>query len=168
MSYYDYTYSDNVYQRKPYPDQYYDADYSYNDINSQSAVASADTGGSAVGSLTNRRTDLVAAASGGGDCCPHVVDPTLFFLVFAAVPVAVYAVYVAITMNLMRRRKRRKRSETNVNRTEINSTGIDSTGINSTGINSTETADTPEPTAHEAEDRIYSAIMIGTVLNSLI
>ena len=56
-----------------------------------------------------RRSDLVAAASAGGDCCPHVVDPIFYFGILAGIAVAVYYINQAITMNL-RRRKRRKRN----------------------------------------------------------
>ena len=57
----------------------------------------------------NRKSDLVAAASGGGDCCPHVVDPLFYGAILAGIAAAVYFINIEITMNL-RRRKRRKRN----------------------------------------------------------
>ena len=50
--------------------------------------------------------DQAIAASGGGDCCPHVVDPLLFTSVLAAVPIVTFFIRQAITMNIMGRRKR--------------------------------------------------------------
>ena len=52
---------------------------------------------------------MVAAASGGGDCCPHVVDPLFYGAILAGIAAAVYFINIEITMNL-RRRKRRKRN----------------------------------------------------------
>ena len=89
MSYYNYY--DQIYSSS---DDYYDYNYPSRDYQ-----------------YDNRRTsDLVAAASGGGDCCPHVVDPTFFTLTMAALAVAVYLLNQAITMNIGGRKRRRKRS----------------------------------------------------------
>ena len=90
MNYYDQMYSSSEYYDYNYPS----SDYQYAQPQSDRRIES----------------DLVGAASGGGDCCPHVVDPTFFALTKAGIAVAVYALNLAITMNLRRRRKRRKRS----------------------------------------------------------
>ena len=59
----------------------YDYEYNYNNndpIPQQSKHRSRNL---------RRGTDLVAAASGGGDCCPHVVDSGLFAATLAAIPI---------------------------------------------------------------------------------
>ena len=54
-----------------------------------------------------RGSDLVAAASGGGDCCPHVVDNGLFAATLAAFPIVTYLIYEQILMFIMMRRRKR-------------------------------------------------------------
>ena len=67
----------------------------------------------------SRKSDQVAAfSSGGGDCCPHVVDAGFYFAILAGIAVAVYLINEAITMNL-RRRKRRKRNADQVDVDQI-------------------------------------------------
>ena len=61
----------------------------------------------------NRKSaDLVGAfSSGGGDCCPHVVDASFFVLTIGAIAVGTYLIQQRIIMDLgkKRRKKRRKR-----------------------------------------------------------
>ena len=61
-----------------------------------------------------RIDDLAVAASGGGDdCCPHVVDPLLFVGALAGVAIATYFIRQAITMNIMRRKRRKRQASAN-------------------------------------------------------
>ena len=94
---------------------YYDDYYNYEYYDNPSPPYKSGRAGNRKGSASNRRSggDLVAAASGGGDCCPHVVDSSLFALTFLAIPVVTYLIWQQITMNLGRR-KRRKRSGSNI------------------------------------------------------
>ena len=57
-------------------------------------------------------SDLLGAfSSGGGDCCPHVVDASFFVLTIGAIAVGTYLIQQRIIMDLgkKRRKKRRKR-----------------------------------------------------------
>ncbi len=64
--------------------------------------------------LAMSSNDLVAAASGGGDCCPHVVDPLLFTAALVAIPVAVFYLNQQITMNLGRKRRRKRNLQSEI------------------------------------------------------
>ena len=98
-SYYDYYNSDT---EQNYDSPQYEYNYDYQNTQNQGTRSTKKS--------PNRKSDQVAAfSSGGGDCCPHVVDPIFYFAILAGIGVAVYYINEAITMNL-RRRKRRKRS----------------------------------------------------------
>ena len=58
-----------------------------------------------------RSGDLYAAASGGGDCCPPVVDQYTWLALIAGIALATYFLRIAITTNIMAGRKRRKRED---------------------------------------------------------
>ena len=76
----------SYYQQDYYYDNsnLYNYDYEYNYNNNDPIPAQQ----SKLRSRNLRRgTDLVAAASGGGDCCPHVVDSGLFAATLAAIPI---------------------------------------------------------------------------------
>ena len=59
--------------------------------------------------INSRDTDLAGAFSGHGDCCPLVVDPLTYIALLSFLVAATYFLWVAVTMNIMGR-KRRKRS----------------------------------------------------------
>ena len=59
--------------------------------------------------INSRNTDLAGAFSGHDDCCPLVVDPLTYIALLSFLVAATYFLWVAVTMNIMGR-KRRKRS----------------------------------------------------------
>ena len=59
--------------------------------------------------INSRDTDLAGAFSGHDDCCPLVVDPLTYIALLSFLVAATYFLWVAVTMNIMGR-KRRKRS----------------------------------------------------------
>ena len=64
--------------------------------------------------VTGRSHDLGAAGSGfghGGGCCPPVVDQYTWLALITGIALATYFLRVAVTTNIMGRRKRRKREE---------------------------------------------------------
>ena len=52
---------------------------------------------------------MAGAFSGHDDCCPLVVDPLTYIALLSFLVAATYFLWVAVTMNIMGR-KRRKRS----------------------------------------------------------
>ena len=52
-------------------------------------------------------SDLAGAASGGGECCAHVVSPLVFLATFAGLAIATFFLRMAITKKLGKRRRRR-------------------------------------------------------------
>ena len=96
------------------------SDYNYDYTNSYSN-SNYDYGDSydynydrpAKNNINRKSADLVGAfSSGGGDCCPHVVDASFFVLTIGAIAVGTYLIQQRIIMDLgkKRRKKRRKRS----------------------------------------------------------
>ena len=105
MSDYNYDYP-NSYSNYNY--DYGDYDYNYDRSDDRHANRPANDNNN------NRKSDdLVGAfSSGGGDCCPHVVDASFFVLTIGAIAVGTYLIQQRIIMDLgkKRRKKRRKRS----------------------------------------------------------
>ena len=94
MSNYNYDYP-NSYGSYDYGDYNYDLSSANNNNNNRKSAS-----------------DLVGAfSSGGGDCCPHVVDASFFVLTIGAIAVGTYLIQQRIIMDLgkKRRKKRRKR-----------------------------------------------------------
>ena len=100
-----------------YTNSYSNSNYDYGDSYDYNYDRSADrrhANRPAKNNNNNRKSaDLVGAfSSGGGDCCPHVVDASFFVLTIGAIAVGTYLIQQRIIMDLgkKRRKKRRKRS----------------------------------------------------------
>ena len=98
-----------------YTNSYSNSNYDYGDSYDYNYDRSADRRANRPAKNNNNRksADLVGAfSSGGGDCCPHVVDASFFVLTIGAIAVGTYLIQQRIIMDLgkKRRKKRRKRS----------------------------------------------------------
>jgi hypothetical protein len=51
---------------------------------------------------------------GGGDCCPHVVDPLALCLFLAGIAIVAFYLNMQITMNLGRKRRRRRSGDSDL------------------------------------------------------